>query len=166
MSIAQSLLPEFDHEFAVLRTTLERVPDGKFDYKPHEKSMAMGRLAAHLTELPGWINATIEADELDFATGGSTPFVPTTTAELLAALDAALAKARPVLAATSDDTMMQPWTLRHGDHVILKMPKAVVLRSFVFSHMVHHRAQLGVYLRLNDVPVPSTYGPSADENNG
>ena len=165
MSIAQSLLPEFDHEFATLRKTLERVPEGLGGFKPHEKSMEMARLAGHLTELAGWANATIEQDELDFATSPYKPFVPASTAELVAKLDAVVAKARPVLAATSDADMMKPWTLRQGDRVMFTMPKVAVLRSFVMNHMIHHRAQLGVYLRLNDVPVPGTYGPSADEGN-
>lgn len=165
MSIAQSLLPEFDHEFATLRKTLERVPEGLGSFKPHEKSMEMARLAGHLTELPGWANATMEQDELDFAKFDYKPFIPTTTAELLAALDAAVAKARPAIAAASDADMMKPWTLRQGDKVFFTMPKVAVLRSFVMNHMIHHRAQLGVYLRLNDVPVPGTYGPSADEGN-
>lgn len=163
MSIAQSLLPEFDHEFATLRKTLERVPEGKMDYTPHVKSMPMGRLAGHLTELPGWMNATLEQDELDFAKMDYKPFVPKTTADLVAALDAAVAKARPSLEKATDVDMMKPWTLRQGDHILFTMPKVAVLRSFVISHMIHHRAQLGVYLRLNDIPVPSTYGPSADE---
>lgn len=165
MSIAQSLLPEFDHEFATLRKTLERVPDGRMDYTPHAKSMPMGRLAGHLAELPGWVNATIEADELDFGKMAYTPFIPATTAELVSALDTALAKARPALAGASDADLMKPWTLRQGEQVFFTMPKVAVLRSFVMNHMIHHRAQLGVYLRLNDVPVPGTYGPSADEGN-
>lgn len=163
MSIAQSLLPEFDHEFAVLRTALQRVPEDKMDFKPHAKSMALGQLAGHLTELPSWMNSTIEADELDFAKMDYKPFIPKTSDELVAALDAALAKARPALEKVSDAELMKPWTLRQGDHVIFTMPKVAVLRSFVISHMIHHRAQLGVYLRLNDVPVPGMYGPSADE---
>jgi len=163
MSIAQSLLPEFDHEFATLRKTLERVPDDRWDYAPHAKSMSLARLAGHLAELGGWVNSTLEADELDFSTMAYTPFIPSSTAELVAKLDAIVAVARPVLAATSDATMMQPWTLRQGAQVFFTMPKVAVLRSFVMNHMIHHRAQLGVYLRLNDVPVPSTYGPSADE---
>ncbi len=165
MSIAQSLLPEFDHEFATLRKTLERVPDGKWDYTPHAKSMNMGRLAGHLAELGSWTNATIEADELDFSKVPYSPFIPTSTAALVAKLDEVVAKARPVLAATTDLEMMKPWTLRMGDTVYFTMPKVAVLRSFVMNHMIHHRAQLGVYLRLNDVPVPSTYGPSADDGN-
>jgi uncharacterized damage-inducible protein DinB len=163
MPIAQSLLPEFDHEFATLRKTLERVPEGKGEYAPHVKSMPMGKLAGHLAELPLWVNSTLEKDELDFATMNYTPFVPGSTAELLKVLDDGLAKARPVLAATSDADMMKPWTLRQGAQVFFTMPKIAVLRSFVMNHMIHHRAQLGVYLRLNDVAVPATYGPSADE---
>ncbi|MFN7978489.1 MAG: DinB family protein [Vicinamibacterales bacterium] len=163
MSIAQSLLPEFDHEFATLRKTIERVPDDKMAYTPHAKSMNMSRLAGHLAELPGWVNATLEQDELDFAKMDYKPPMPATAAECVAALDAAVAKARPVLAAASDADMMKPWTLRQGDRVMFTMPKVAVLRSFVMNHMIHHRAQLGVYLRLNDVAVPGTYGPSADE---
>lgn len=163
MSIAQSLLPEFDHEFATLRKTLERVPEGLGEFKPHEKSMAMGQLAGHLAELAGWVNSTIEADELDFAKFDYKPFIPETTSELVGALDKAVAKARPALSGASDADLMKPWTLRQGDKVFFTMPKIAVLRSFVMNHMIHHRAQLGVYLRLNSVPVPATYGPSADE---
>ncbi len=165
MPIAQSLLPEFDHEFATLRKTLERVPEGKWDYAPHAKSMNLGRLSGHLAELGSWVNATLEADELDFGKMQYVPFVPTSSADLLAKLDAVVAAARPVLAAAGDAEMMKPWTLRTGEQVYFTMPKIAVLRTFVMNHMIHHRAQLGVYLRLNDVPVPSTYGPSADEGN-
>lgn len=165
MSIAQSMLPEFDHEFATLRKILERVPDGKNDFAPHAKSMKMGQLAGHLAELPGWVNATVEQDELDFAKMAYKPFIPANTAELVAALDKALEKARPALAGTSDADMMKPWTLRQGEQVFFTMPKVAVLRSFVMNHMIHHRAQLGVYLRMNDVPLPGSYGPSADEGN-
>ncbi len=165
MSIAQSLLPEFDHEFATLRKTLERVPDGKGDYTPHTKSMTMARLSGHLAELGGWVNATLEADELDFSKVPYAPFHPASTADLLAKFDEIVGLARPVLAAATDAEMMKPWTLRTGDAVYFTMPKVAVLRTFVMNHMIHHRAQLGVYLRLLDVPVPGTYGPSADEPN-
>ena len=111
------------------------------------------------------MNATIEQDELDFAKMDYKPFIPATAAEVVAALDQALAKARPALEKASDADMMKPWTLRQGDTVLFTMPKVAVLRSFVMNHMIHHRAQLGVYLRLNDVPVPGSYGPSADEGN-
>ncbi len=163
MSIAQSLLPEFEHEFATLRKTLERIPDGRWDYTPHAKSMNMGRLSGHLAELGGWVNATLEQDELDFAKQPYAPFIPTSTAGLVAKLDATVAKARAALAGASDTDLMKPWSLRQGEQIFFTMPKIAVLRTFVMNHMIHHRAQLGVYLRLNDVPVPSTYGPSADE---
>jgi uncharacterized damage-inducible protein DinB len=163
MSIAQSLLPEFEHEFATLRKTLERIPDGRWDYTPHAKSMNLGRLSGHLAELGGWVNATLEKDELDFAKEPYAPFTPTSTAGLVAKLDATVAKARVALAGASDTDLMKPWSLRQGEQIFFTMPKIAVLRSFVMNHMIHHRAQLGVYLRLNDVPVPSTYGPSADE---
>ena len=163
MSIAQSLLPEFDHEFATLRKTLERVPDGQWSYTPHAKSMNMGRLSGHLAELGSWVNATLDADELDFSKVPYAPFIPTSTQELVAKLDATVTAARAALAAAGDADFMKPWTLRNGDAVFFTMPKVAVLRTFVMNHMIHHRAQLGVYLRLNDVAVPSTYGPSADE---
>ena len=165
MSIAQSLLPEFDHEFATLRKTLERVPEGKWDYTPHAKSMNLGRLAGHLAELAGWVNSTIEADELDFGKVDYVAFIPASRAELVAKLDAVVGTARPVLAAASDADMVKPWTLRMNETIYFTMPKVAVLRSFVMNHMIHHRAQLGAYLRLNDIPVPQTYGPSADEGN-
>jgi len=114
MSIAQSLLPEFGHKFATLRKTPERVPDGKWDYAPHAKSMSLARLAGHLAELGGWVNATIEADELDFGKTAYTPFIPTSTAELVAKLEEIVAKARPVSLAMSDATLMQPWTVRQS----------------------------------------------------
>lgn len=161
--IAESMLPEFDHEFATLRTALERVPEDKPDFQPHAKSMTLSRLAGHLAEIPAWVDATLLTDELDFAAGEYEPYMMTSRAQLLEKFDAEVAKARATLAATSDETMMSPWTMRSGDQIHMTMPKVAVLRSFVMNHMIHHRAQLGVYLRLNDVPVPQTYGPSADE---
>ena len=161
--IAQSMLPEFDHEFATLRTALERVPEDRPDFQPHAKSMTLSRLAGHLAEIPSWVDATLLQDELDFGASEYTPYMMSSRAELLEKFDAEVAKARATLAATSDETMMSPWTMRSGDQVHLTLPKVAVLRSFVMNHMIHHRAQLGVYLRLNDVPVPQTYGPSADE---
>ena len=161
--IAQSILPEFDHEFATLRTALERVPEDRPDFQPHAKSMTLSRLAGHLAEIPNWVDITLLTDELDFGASEYEPFLMTSRAELLEMYDAGVAKARATLAATTDETMMEPWTMRTGDTVHMTMPKVAVLRSFVMNHMIHHRAQLGVYLRLNDIPVPQTYGPSADE---
>jgi uncharacterized damage-inducible protein DinB len=167
MGLSESLLPEFDHEMANTRKTLERVPDDKSDWKPHEKSMAMGGLATHLGNIPTWANHTIDQDSLDLAPEGK-PLPPVelakSQAELLATFDANVAKARAAIAGASDQELFKPWTLLSNGNEILTLPKVAVLRSFVMNHLIHHRAQLGVYLRLNDIPVPSIYGPSADEN--
>ncbi|MEO8484295.1 MAG: DinB family protein [Acidobacteriota bacterium] len=165
-SMSQSLLPEFDHEMANTRKVLERVPEDRPDYRPHPKSMTIARLAGHLTDIPWWAVTTLTRDEYDMQpVGGSTRerYMMTTREALLTRFDAEVAAARAALAATSDAALMQPWTLKHGGHTIFSMPRASALRSFVLNHNVHHRAQLGVYLRLNDVAVPSIYGPSADE---
>lgn len=165
-NISQSMLPEFDHEIANTRKTLERVPETNPEFRPHEKSMPLANLAGHVSEIPFWAVLTLTQDELDLnpADGPKyTPPVMTSRAELLAAFDAQAKQAREALAATSDEQMMQPWTLKSGGQEFLKMPRVAVMRSFIMNHMIHHRAQLGVYLRMNDVPVPGLYGPSADE---
>jgi uncharacterized damage-inducible protein DinB len=163
MPISQAFLGEFDHEMANTRKTLERVPLEKFDWVPHEKSMKMGALANHLTDMPGWIKSTLENDSIDVA--GFVPEPPAkTTAELLARFDKNVAAGRAALVAATDDSKwMANWSLKNGDQVMFSMPKVVVMRGFVFNHNVHHRAQMGVYLRLNNIAVPSIYGPSADE---
>lgn len=167
MAISESLLPEFDHEMANTRKTLERVPHEKFDWKPHEKSMAMGGLATHLSNIPTWANTAIDQDSLDLAPEGE-PLpgaeVAKSAADLLATFDENVAKARAAISGASDQELFKPWTLLSNGNQILTLPKVAVLRSFVMNHLIHHRAQLGVYLRLNDIPVPSIYGPSADEN--
>jgi len=165
MNLQQTLLQELDSEMANTRKTLERVPE-KFDWAPHPKSMPMGRLAQHLAELPQWAEETIQKDELDLAPPGAPPPQPAvlkSRKEILDAFEKNLGRARAALTSTNDDHLMKPWTLKMGGKTLLTMPRATVLRNFVFNHNVHHRAQLGVYLRLNDVPVPSIYGPSADE---
>lgn len=166
MTISQSLLPEFDVEMASARKTLERVPDGKLDYRPHEKSMTLARLAGHVAEIPLWASVTIAQDELDMnPPGGSqySPYVMTSRVEALAKFDDFVKGARAAIAAAPDDVLMKTWTLKNGGKTVMAAPKIAVLRSFVMNHLVHHRAQLGVYLRLNDIAVPSIYGPSADE---
>jgi uncharacterized damage-inducible protein DinB len=166
MKLSEMLLPEFDHEMANTRKTLERVPDGKFDWKPHEKSMPLGRLAAHLAEIPGWAIETINRDSLDLAPPGAPPMqhsLPKTRQELLDAFDKKKTEARAALAGASDEHLMKTWSLLMGGNPIMTMPRTAVLRGFVMNHMIHHRAQMGVYLRLNNIPVPSIYGPSADE---
>jgi uncharacterized damage-inducible protein DinB len=166
MALADALLPEFDHEMANTRRTLERVPEDRFDWKPHEKSWAMGGLATHVANLAGWPVYIVGRDELDIAPPGEKPFtVPpaTSTSSLLETFDANVAASREAIAGASDEHMLAPWSLIKGGKTIVTMPRAGFLRSFVMNHLIHHRAQLGVYLRLNDLPVPSIYGPSADE---
>jgi uncharacterized damage-inducible protein DinB len=166
MAISESLLPEFDQEMANTRKTLERVPDDKFGWKPHAKSYAMGALTTHLANLPSWAVLTINADSFDMAPPGAEPFKLPEAKSRQAALemfDKNVADARTALAGATDEHLLKPWSLLSGGNTIMTLPKIAVLRSFVMNHIIHHRAQLGVYLRLNDIPVPSIYGPSADE---
>ena len=167
MGIGESMLPEFDNEMANTRKTLERVPLEKSDWKPHEKSMALGGLATHLSNIPTWVGYTIGQDSLDLAPGGK-PMPPMeiikSQEELLASFDANVAKARAEIAGASDADLFKPWSLMMNGNTLLTLPKVAVLRNFVMNHLIHHRAQLGVYLRLNDIAVPSIYGPSADES--
>lgn len=165
-TISQALLPEFDHEVATTRRVLERVPEDRLAFKPHPKSMAMDRLAGHVSEIPFWAVMTLSQSELDVNPPGGAPMkaaVMTGRAELLAAFDAQVQQARTLLAGTTDMAMMELWTLKSGGAAVMAMPRVAVFRSFVMNHLVHHRAQLALYLRMNDVPVPSIYGPSADE---
>ena len=167
MAISDMLLPEFDQEIAGARRTLERVPDDRLAWSPHPKSGTMGWLAGHLANVPSWAVLTIRDDALDLAPGGK-PLAPApqpeSSAELVATLDRHAAEARAAIAGASDADLMQPWTLLQNGQAVMTLPRLGVLRSFVLNHLIHHRAQLGVYLRLNDIPVPSIYGPSADES--
>jgi uncharacterized damage-inducible protein DinB len=162
MAIKDALLPEFDHEMATARKVIERVPEDKFGYKPHDKSMTMGRLASHIAEMSDWATNGITQDTLDIS-GGYKPFEAKSSAELLAAFDKSVAGARSAIAGASDETFMKNWSMTSGDKTLMSMPKIAVVRTFVLNHVIHHRGQLSVYLRLNNVPVPSIYGPSADE---
>ncbi|MEX2261516.1 MAG: DinB family protein [Bryobacteraceae bacterium] len=162
----ESLLPEFDHEMANTRKTLERIPDGQLAWKPHEKSMAMGDLATHLAQIPAWTVFTIKQDNFDTAPeGAERPRLSpaNSRAEALALFDKNLAEARDALAGAADDHLLKPWSLLAGGKTLFTLPRIAIIRSWVMNHSIHHRAQLGVYLRLNDVPVPAIYGPSADE---
>ncbi len=166
MAIRDALLPEFDMEMASTRKVLERVPVEKADYKPHAKSGSLGWLAWHVADLPHWVVETINKDELDFAPPGAPRPAPPkvdSREKLLASFDEKVAAARTAIAGADDAHLAKSWTLKGGGQTIFSMPRAAVLRSFVMNHIIHHRAQLGVYLRLNDVPVPGMYGPSADE---
>ena len=169
MALRDALLPEFDMEMASTRKLLERVPVEKSDFKPHTKSGSLGWLAWHVADLPHWVVETVNRDELDFAPAGAprpTPPKLESREALLASFDQKVAAARAAIAGVSDEHLAKPWSLKAGGHTIFTMPRAAVLRSFVMNHLIHHRAQLGVYLRLNDVPVPGMYGPSADEKGG
>jgi uncharacterized damage-inducible protein DinB len=164
MPLNQALLPEFDHEMANTRKSLERIPDNKFDWKPHQKSMTLGALAAHLATINGWTDAIISQDSFDVAVAPPTPKFKNRQ-EILDAFDKGTAGARKAISAASDEQFMKSWSLLNKGQTIFTMPRIGVVRSFILNHTIHHRAQLGVYLRLNDIPVPSIYGPSADEGN-
>ena len=163
MSIAQSLIPELKHETGLARKVVERVPLDKFDWKPHEKSMPFGRLASHVAEIPGWVEMTVAQDTLEFESGSFQPFVATTPEEMLTTIDDKLAKGVALLEDASDQLIMKHWQMIVDGNTLIDMPKIAVLRVWVLNHMIHHRGQLTVYLRENDIPVPSIYGPSADE---
>lgn len=164
MTIAESLLPEFDREMGVTRRLLERVPDGQFAWQPHEKSMRLGRLAEHLTEMPQWVVDAIDTDSVDATTRQPEGYQPPGTREaLLALFDRNVKAGRAALEGRTDAELAAPFTLRAQGKEIFTMPKATVLRGFVMNHMIHHRGQLSVYLRLQDIPLPSIYGPSGDE---
>lgn len=162
-NIATALIAEMEHEAAVTRTILERIPADKFDWKPHEKSMTFGRLASHVAEMFAWTPSTMEHAELDFSKMDYKPFEPKTTEDLTEFLDKNVTEAIAALKSSSDERFMEDWTMRNGEQVYFTMPKVAVMRSFVMNHIIHHRGQLSVYLRLNDIAVPSIYGPSADE---
>ncbi len=163
-TIAELLLAELEREAVGTRRTLERVPDGKNDWKPHEKSMPLGYLAGLVATMPGWAAAMIDQDELDVTSAGENQTRTwSSNAELLQAFDQALERARKALAAATDEHLMTTWRLLAGGHVVSEQPRYVAIRDGAFNHLAHHRGQLTVYLRLNDVPVPSLYGPTADE---
>jgi uncharacterized damage-inducible protein DinB len=169
MSISASLLPEFDNEVATTRKCLERVPEDKFDWKPHDKSMTFGSLASHIAEMVSWTGSTIESDSFDMSPPDGPAyetFVAETQKELLETFDKNAAAARAAIAGAGDAEYVKPWSLLAGGNALFTMPKIAVIRTFVLNHVIHHRGQLSVYLRLNDIPVPSIYGPSADDSGG
>jgi uncharacterized damage-inducible protein DinB len=163
MSIAQALLPEFDYEMANTRKTLERIPENQLDFKPDPKSMPLGRLAGHITEMVGWGGTTLTTESLNMDPSTYTPMVATSRAQLLAEFDKNVASTRAALAGASDQSMLAPWTLSMKGDPMFTMPRVGVIRSMIMNHVIHHRAQMTVYLRLTGVPVPALYGPSADE---
>jgi uncharacterized damage-inducible protein DinB len=166
MTIGQMMLGEFDQEMANTRKVLERCPEDKWNWKPHDKSGTVGWLAGHIATLPGWTTMTITTEELDYAPVNGPSYQPPKTdnrKELLDVFDKEAAEARAALAAVSDEEMMKGWKLMAGGKEIFTMPRIACIRGFVMNHLIHHRAQLTVYYRLLGIPVPGLYGPSADE---
>jgi uncharacterized damage-inducible protein DinB len=165
MSIADSLLPEFDRETGLTRQLLERVPTEKASWKPHPKSFSLGDLSLHLANLLTWAVSTMKQTEFDVNPPGGSGFVPRkfeSTAATLKVLDENIRTTRSVIAGATDGEMMVMWTFKNGGKTIFSMPRVAVIRSFVMNHMIHHRGQLTVYLRELDVPLPQMYGPTAD----
>jgi len=167
MTVAEKLLPEFDTEYANTRKFLALVPDDKLTWKPHEKSMELGRLAWHVADFPSWCADTLKSDELKFTTEDGEKMKKDwhgkTREQMLARFDKDLKDARAALLATSDNAMDHNWKMEWDGQPIIDEPRIDVYRKWVINHMIHHRAQLGVYFRLNGIPVPGCYGPSADE---
>jgi uncharacterized damage-inducible protein DinB len=163
MKILDTLAEEFQHEAAITRRALERLPEASFGWKPHEKSMPAARLACHIAEIPGWIVPALDQDELVFDPATFKPWIAAGSAELLAKFDANVAAGLACFTRHEDSVLAGMWSLKSPTETFLTMPKAAVLRGFVLSHLIHHRGQMSVYLRLLNVPVPSIYGPSADE---
>ena len=162
MTFVEVLLAEYDEEMKKTRTMLERVPDDKLAWKPHDKSMTLGRLASHVADFPTWALTTVQVDTL-VLNPGDRPVPPTSRNQILNKFDKDLANARQAIAGLSEDQLATVWTLKFGDQVLFQMPRTAVLRHTVMDHLIHHRGQLSVYLRLLDVPVPGMYGASADE---
>ena len=166
MSYAETVLPEFDEEMAKTRSVLERVPDDKLDWRAHPKSNTIGWNANHLAEIPGWVEQTLTLPFLDFAPAGGEPYQSpelTTRREIVELFDRNVAAARTAIASVEDHVMAQPWSCLQAGNPLFTMPRVMVIRYFLLNHVVHHRAILCVYLRLNAIPVPGMYGPSGDE---
>jgi len=162
MKIIPTLLKEMEQEAQTTRKMLARIPDDKYDWQPHEKSMTIRRLATHIAELPGWVAMTLESDELDFASNPYKQEMLNNTADVLELFERSLTNGKEQLAEANEDELLRNWTLRNGDQIYSVSTKAEVIRMS-YCQTVHHRAQLGVYLRLLDVPIPGSYGPSADD---
>lgn len=163
MSIGQTMLGEFDYEMANSRKTLERIPINQSEWKPDPKSMSLGQLAGHIVEMVGWGSMVLTTPSLDMNPGDHKPFIPKSQEELLSEFDKNLSTLRSTLASAKDEDMMKEWALRIGGQTLFSMPRVAVMRSMIMNHIIHHRAQLTVYYRMNGVPVPALYGPSADE---
>jgi uncharacterized damage-inducible protein DinB len=159
----QPFIEELKQEAVSTKKMLERIPNDKFDWKPHEKSRTLGQLASHIADLPGFLNSVLTMDELDFAKGDYKPYETKTPEELMNLFKEKLDEVLQTLQNTSDEKMQANFTLRSGDYVIATLPRIIAVRSMALNHIIHHRGQLSVYLRLLNIPVPGMYGPSADE---
>lgn len=164
MRIADTYLEELGMEASTTRRVLERVPEAHLNWRPHAKSMSLGQLALHVATLPGQLTEFVAGDELDFSAAAAGPPTAGSRQELLEAFTSGIERARSYLASLNDERATATWRLTAGGRQLFAAPRVAVLRSFLFNHWYHHRGQLLVYLRLLDVPVPSVYGPSADEN--
>jgi len=166
MTLSKAILPEFEREMAGLRRVLERVPSDRLDYRPHPKSFSLGELANHLASMPGWVVSTMTLTELDFSLPETRERIPkpSTTADgIVRTLDQCVEAALETLSKASNPDFQVVWSLKNEGEVLFSLPRLEVLRTFVMNHMIHHRAQLTVYFRMLDVPLPALYGPSADE---
>jgi uncharacterized damage-inducible protein DinB len=163
MDIIDSLMQEFLYEASLTRVMLERVPSEHFDFKPHPKSMSLGRLASHLAEMPKWVNSVMDTSELVFSPETYVPYVAASAEEMLATFDANVRLAEDSMREQPDEHMLSSWQFRTPETLVFELPRTAALRSMVLNHMIHHRGQLSVYLRLKDVPLPAIYGPTADE---
>jgi len=164
MAVKDTLLPEFDQEMAATRLVLERVPDATLAWRPHPKSYDMGELASHLARIPRWGTSILTRDAHDLDTAGPRAAAFGSVADILGRFDANVREVRARLVEMADAELQAPWALRRGSHLVLSLPKIAALRAFVVHHAIHHRGQLTVYLRQNDVPLPPLYGPTADES--
>ena len=163
MRLMDSMIMELDREASTTRKLLERIPDDRIDWRPHAKSTPIGKLGMHIASLPGRFGPRLKEDGFDVTKAGAPP-TPKTTADILAIFDEGIPAAKQAISEIDDAAAMQPWTLSFGDKVIFSAPRVAIVRTLLLNHSVHHRGQLSVYLRLLDIPVPSIYGPSADEN--
>jgi uncharacterized damage-inducible protein DinB len=163
MNLIDPILAELTHEAATTRRLLERLPQDRFAWTPHEKSMPLGRLATHIAEIPGWVASIVNQDEFDIGASGYVPVTANTGAEVLAMFDRHIAQAMSTFKTQTNERLLATWRLKKNGKVVVEMPRLGVIRSLLLNHLIHHRGQLSVYLRLQNVPIPSIYGPSADE---
>jgi len=166
MALSDLLLPEYDHEMATTRRVLVRVPETHFSWTPHDKSMTLGQLAGHIAWLPSWCTKVLETTAVDFEAEDAARVrleMPASLAALMRAFDSRVIAARALLSTRTDAELLTPWTLAKGDEEVFTMPRISVIRSFVMNHVIHHRGQLTVYLRLREVPLPPIYGPTGEE---